>query len=82
MHFVKFVKNLMIKFGDVLKNELLKELLSNRLVDHKIELIHSTQPLSKTPYKLNQIELSEFKKKSINSLKRDTLCKANSYLVS
>lgn len=56
LHFAKLVKNLMIEYEDVLINKLPKNLLFNRLVDHKIELISSTQLPNKAPNKLNQIE--------------------------
>lgn len=52
-NFIKLVKNLMIEFEDILTNELPKELLPNRMVDHKIDLVLDMQPSCKTPYKLN-----------------------------
>lgn len=60
----------MMEFGDVLINKLPKELLLNKLVDHKIELIPCIQLPSKAPYGLNQVELKELKKKLNELLKK------------
>lgn len=47
------MKNLILEFEDILINELSKKLLSNRLIDHKIDLVQKSQPLSKLLYLLN-----------------------------
>jgi len=46
---------------DVLTTELPNALPPEREVDHKIEVVHRSQPPSKAPYRLNQRELKKLK---------------------
>lgn len=81
LHFEKLLKNLMMEFRHVLINKILKKLLPNRLVDHKLELVLGIQPPSKAPYRLNQVELSEFKKQLSDLLKKMYIRQKNLHLV-
>ena len=51
------------EFGDILTNELPKELPLEREVDYKIELVQGAEPQNKAPYRFNQKDLVELKRK-------------------
>ncbi|KAL0303327.1 UNVERIFIED_CONTAM: hypothetical protein Sradi_6200800 [Sesamum radiatum] len=56
------IKKLLKEFEDVMPDELPQKLLPKRAVNHKIELVPSTKPLAKAPYRMSQPELVELRK--------------------
>jgi hypothetical protein len=56
-----FILDSFNNFLKVLTYELPNALPPYREVDHKIEVVPRSAPLSKTPYRLNQKELKKFK---------------------
>ncbi|KAL0391039.1 UNVERIFIED_CONTAM: hypothetical protein Scaly_0461000 [Sesamum calycinum] len=56
------IKKLLKEFEDVMLDELPPKLSSKRAVDHEIELVPSTKPLARTPYRMSQPELVELGK--------------------
>ncbi|KAL3678999.1 hypothetical protein R1sor_021955 [Riccia sorocarpa] len=62
--------DLLNAFSDVLTYHLPDELPIHRDVDHKIEVIPGSDPPSKVPYRLNQVELLELKKQLGELLER------------
>ncbi|PKI65459.1 hypothetical protein CRG98_014198 [Punica granatum] len=56
------VAQVLAKFKDVMLQELHKKLSPKRKVDHRIELISDTQPLSIAPYRMAPLELEELRK--------------------
>ncbi|KAK4387227.1 hypothetical protein Sango_2593300 [Sesamum angolense] len=55
-------KKLLKEFEDVMLDELPRKLPSKRAVDHEIELVLSTNPPARAPYRISQLELVEIRK--------------------
>jgi hypothetical protein len=66
----KHICEVLRRYKDVFTNELPQELPPTREIDHKIEVVPGTKPLSKAPYRLNQKELLELNKQLNDLLSR------------
>ena len=56
------IVGLLEEFFDVMPSESPKTLPPRRVVDHKIELVPSSKPPSKAPYRMSPMELAELRK--------------------
>ena len=56
------VARLLEEFGDVMSLELPKTFPPRCVVDHKIELVLGSKPLSKAPYRMPPMELAKIRK--------------------
>ncbi|KAL2246590.1 UNVERIFIED_CONTAM: Transposon Tf2-12 polyprotein [Sesamum indicum] len=56
------IKKLLMEFEDVMPDELPRKLPPKRAVDHEIELVPSTRPPARAPYRMSQPELVELRK--------------------
>ena len=62
------IAGLLEEFVDVMPPKLPKTLPLRRAVDHKIELVPSSKPPSKAPYRMSPMELAEMRKQLIEWL--------------